>query len=50
MSSLFFSYSHKDEVLRDRLEVHLSALKREGAISTWHDRRITAGDVLGPGC
>ncbi len=47
MSSLFFSYSHKDEVLRDRLEVHLSALKREGAISTWHDRRITAGDVLG---
>lgn len=39
MSSLFFSYSHKSEVLRDRLEVHLSALKREGAISTWHDRR-----------
>ena len=47
MSSLFFSYSHKDEALRDRLEVHLAALKREGAISTWHDRRITAGDVLG---
>jgi hypothetical protein len=47
MSSLFFSYSHKDEALRDRLEVHLAALKREGAISTWHDRRIKAGDVLG---
>lgn len=47
MSSLFFSYSHKDEALRDRLELHLSALKREGAISTWHDRRIAAGDVLG---
>ena len=47
MSSLFFSYSHKDEALRDRLEVHLAALKREGAISTWHDRRITAGDALG---
>src|SRR5690348_1821092 len=47
MSSLFFSYSHIDEALRDRLEVHLAALKREGAISTWHDRRITAGDVLG---
>lgn len=47
MSSLFFSYSHRDEALRDRLEVHLSALKREGAISTWHDRRITAGDALG---
>ena len=47
MSSLFFSYSHKDEALRDRLEVHLATLKRQGAISTWHDRRITAGDVLG---
>lgn len=47
MSSLFFSYSHQDEALRDRLEEHLAALKREGAISTWHDRRITAGDVLG---
>lgn len=46
MSSLFFSYSHKDEKLRDQLEVHLAVLKREGAISTWHDRRITAGDVL----
>jgi hypothetical protein len=47
MSSLFFSYSHKDEALRDRLERHLAALKREDTISTWHDRRITAGDVLG---
>ncbi len=47
MSSLFFSYSHKDEALRDRLEVHLASLKRSGAISTWHDRRITAGDPLG---
>jgi hypothetical protein len=47
MSSLFFSYSHKDEALRDRLEVHLASLKRSGAISTWHDRRIIAGDPLG---
>ena len=47
MSSLFFSYSHKDEALRDRLEVHLASLKRSGAISTWHDRRITAGEPLG---
>mgnify|MGYP000978798845 FL=1 len=43
-ASLFFSYSHKDEQLRDRLEVHLSLLKRQGVISTWHDRRIVAGD------
>jgi hypothetical protein len=47
MSRVFFSYSHKDEALRDQLEVHLSALKRDGAIETWHDRRITAGDPLG---
>jgi hypothetical protein len=47
MASLFFSYSHKDEDLRNELEVHLSALKRQGVISTWHDRRITAGTELG---
>ena len=47
MATLFFSYSHKDEDLRDELEVHLSALKRQGVISTWHDRRITAGSELG---
>ena len=47
MSRVFFSYSHKDEALRDQLEVHLSALKRDGTIATWHDRRITAGDPLG---
>lgn len=47
MSSVFFSYSHHDEALRDQLEVHLSALKRDGTIATWHDRRITAGDPLG---
>jgi TIR domain len=44
MTEVFFSYSHKDEALRDRLETHLAMLKREGTIETWHDRRITAGD------
>jgi hypothetical protein len=43
MANLFFSYSHKDEGLRNELEVHLSMLKRQGLISTWHDRRIGAG-------
>jgi hypothetical protein len=38
------SYSHKDESLRDELETHLSMLKRDGLISTWHDRKILAGD------
>lgn len=46
MANVFFSYSHKDEPLRDELEVHLAMLKREGAISAWHDRKILAGDVL----
>jgi hypothetical protein len=40
---IFFSYSHKDEDLRDQLETHLSSLQRQGIISSWHDRRITAG-------
>lgn len=44
MTSLIFSYSHKDEDLRDRLETHLVMLKRQGVIDVWHDRRIAAGD------
>lgn len=43
MAKLFFSYSHKDEELRNELETHLALLKRQGVISSWHDRRITAG-------
>lgn len=42
--TIFFSYSHRDEALRDRLEVHLAMLKRQGVVSVWHDRRIVAGD------
>jgi formylglycine-generating enzyme required for sulfatase activity len=40
---VFFSYSHKDVELRDELEKHLSILKRQGVIESWHDRRIGAG-------
>lgn len=40
---LFFSYSHKDEQLRDELEIHLAMLKRQKVLSAWHDRRIGAG-------
>lgn len=46
MAKLFFSYSHKDEVLRDKLQTHLEMLRRSGAIETWHDRRILAGEEL----
>ncbi|WP_438030273.1 TIR domain-containing protein [Sorangium sp. So ce233] len=42
---LFFSYSHKDEALRDELEIHLALLKRKGLLQSWHDRRIGAGDA-----
>ncbi|HEY2168563.1 MAG TPA: toll/interleukin-1 receptor domain-containing protein, partial [Candidatus Angelobacter sp.] len=42
-AQLFYSYSHKDEKLRDQLKSHLSALTREKLISGWHDRKITAG-------
>jgi len=39
---IFFSYSHKDEKLRDQLETHLSNLKRQNIIIGWHDRKIAA--------
>src|SRR3954452_24019611 len=45
--SLFYSYSHKDEALRKKLETHLSLLQDEGVISGWHDRRIVAGTEWG---
>ena len=43
MIDIFFSYSHKDEALRDELEIHLSMLKRQGLVRVWHDRRIPPG-------
>lgn len=46
MASVFFSYSHKDEALRDQLEAHLSLLRNQGLIDVWYDRRIIAGDAL----
>src|SRR5450755_3933354 len=41
--SMFLSYAHEDEPLRKELEKHLSLLRRQGLVSTWQDRRITAG-------
>ena len=41
---LFYSYSRKDEMLRDELENHLKILQRQGMITPWHDRNIDAGD------
>ncbi|HCM1556256.1 TPA: toll/interleukin-1 receptor domain-containing protein [Vibrio parahaemolyticus] len=43
---LFFSYCHKDEDYRNEMEVHLALLKRQGIITTWHDRRIIVGSEI----
>ena len=43
MPTVFFSYCHADEDLRDQLERQLTILQRQGLIETWHDRRIGAG-------
>ncbi len=40
---LFYSYAHKDERWRKRIETHLSMLQRQGFINGWHDRNINAG-------
>jgi len=42
-SQLFISYSHADESFLTEFEKHLSTLKRENLISTWHDRKIAPG-------
>jgi hypothetical protein len=40
---VFVSYSHRDEVERERLDVHLAPLAREGLIDLWCNRVITPG-------
>ncbi|MFG6107047.1 TIR domain-containing protein [Leptothoe sp. EHU-05/26/07-4] len=40
---VFISYSHKDEGLKEELEIHLSALTRQKKIKPWQDRAIEAG-------
>jgi TIR domain-containing protein len=42
--SVFYSYSHRDEKLRDELAKHFSILERCGVIDQWHDRKILPGD------
>jgi len=41
--TVFYSYDHKDTVLVDELEKHLSLLQRQGIISAWYDRQIVPG-------
>lgn len=42
--SLFYSYAHEDESLRNELCGHLKILERRGLLSQWHDRQIQAGE------
>lgn len=41
--TLFYSYSHEDGKLRDKLAEHLSPLRREGVTTEWYDGKIGAG-------
>ena len=41
---LFYSYSHKDEELRNLLDKQLIVLRRSGMIKEWHDRKILPGE------
>lgn len=45
--SLFYSYAHEDESLRDELAGHLKILERRGLINAWHDRQIVPGQAWG---
>src|SRR6266480_4616968 len=40
---VFISYSHQDQTLRQKLDNHLSNLKRQNIITSWYDGEITAG-------
>src|SRR5438132_1232015 len=40
---IFYSYSPKDEALRNMLETQLKLLERQGHITGWYDRKIVPG-------
>jgi len=40
---IFYCYAHEDHLLRDKLDKHLSPLKRLGRIIDWCDREIRPG-------
>ena len=41
--SIFISYAHADEDLKNELDKHLTGLKRSKKIETWNDRQLIAG-------
>lgn len=40
---VFYSYSHKDAELRERLGTYLAPLRQQQKITDWHDREIEPG-------
>src|SRR5216110_157854 len=40
---VYYSYADADNDLRSKLDKHLSQLRRDGLIITWHKRQIVAG-------
>jgi len=40
---VFYSYSHSDSRMVERLRTHMAMLRREGLITEWYDREIEAG-------
>jgi small GTP-binding protein len=43
---LFISYSHKDEALRERLDIELKGMERSLPLKSWHDRNLLAGSQV----
>ena len=43
---VFISYAHDDEEDFAELLKHLAMLRRQGVLSVWHDRYITAGEAF----
>lgn len=43
---VFFSYSHKDEEIKEDLDTALVMMRREGLIENWYDRDIEAGTEI----
>ncbi len=47
-STIFISYSHKDEAWKDRLTPHLKIFEQDGRVSVWDDRKIEQGHEWHP--
>ena len=43
---LFYSYSHKDDAHREKMETALAWLRREGSLASWFDHKILPGQSI----